>query len=116
VITPAPPGVHLADVAARVAYVGSPEHKSHPSFAGPPLLRSDASKCDPTLADQEELHAWLALAITSGQVGGPWEGGFPRYAWLRRGERCYEGRLVNRELGQYKGYPLRPEEWPEGVR
>jgi hypothetical protein len=25
----------------------------------------------------------------------------------------YEARLVNQELGQYKGYPLDPDEWPE---
>jgi hypothetical protein len=23
------------------------------------------------------------------------------------------GRAVNQELGQYKGYPLDPDEWPE---
>jgi hypothetical protein len=27
----------------------------------------------------------------------------------------YEGRLVNQELGQYKGYPLEASEEPEGI-
>ena len=27
----------------------------------------------------------------------------------------YEARLVNQGNGQYKGYPLNPEEWPENL-
>ena len=27
----------------------------------------------------------------------------------------FEGRLVNREKGQYKGYPLDRDEWPAGI-
>jgi hypothetical protein len=37
----------------------------------------------------------------------------PRYAWPRLDNVIYEARLVNQELGQYKGYPLDPDEWPE---
>jgi hypothetical protein len=102
-------------IALHSSYVGSSEHKSFPSFAGPPRLRADASKCDPALADRDELTGWLRAAIIAGAVGTPWEGDFPKYVWCRRGDRVYEGRLVNRELGQYKGYPLEPDEWPEGL-
>ena len=28
----------------------------------------------------------------------------------------YEAMLVNKEQGQYKGYPLSIDEWPEGLR
>jgi hypothetical protein len=87
-----PDGTSLSDLAQRVSYVGSGEHKSYPSFAGPPKLRADASKCDPKFADPAE---------------------FPRYAWHRLDNVIYEARLVNQELGQYKGYPLDPDEWPE---
>ena len=45
----------------------------------------------------------------------PWEGGFPRDVWYRDGDTVYEGRLVNREIGSYKGYPLDKLEWPDGV-
>ena len=37
------------------------------------------------------------------------------------GKRCeslqfvYEGRLVNWGNGEYKGYPLSDDEWPEGL-
>ena len=27
----------------------------------------------------------------------------------------FEGRLVNRETGDYKGYPLAQDEWPAGI-
>jgi len=110
-----PPGADLAQIAGRSSYVGSSEHKSHPSFAGPPKRRADATKCDPALADPAELTEWLREAIASGRVGAPWEGDFPRYVWHRRGEVCYEGRLVNQGLGQYKGYQLERGEWPEGL-
>ena len=110
-----PDGVELAEVASRADYVGSAEHKSYPSFAGSPALRSDASRCDPALADRDELTEWLRSSIRSGNVSEQWEGEWPRYVWHRQGEECYEARLVNQGRGQYKGYPLAPEEWPRGV-
>ena len=77
-----PPDVELDCLADQVTYVGSPEHKGIPSFAGPPRLRADASCC-------------------------------PR--WYKHGETVFEGRLVNRGTGSYKGFPLRKKEWPEGI-
>ncbi len=111
-----PPATDLGTLAARASYVGSSEHNSVPSFAGQPKLRADASKCDPNLADREILTEWLRDAITSGQVGELWEGDFPRYVWYRHDRVTYEARLVNQELGQYKGYPLEPGEEPKGLK
>ena len=34
------------ELAERVEYVGSPEHKDHPSPLGAPRLRSDATPCE----------------------------------------------------------------------
>lgn len=115
-LTSPPREVDLAQLAENVRYVGSSEHKSYPSFAGQPRLRADASKCDPSLADPEELTAWLQAAIAAGNVGEPWEGDYPRYVWHRQSQVVYEGRLVNQELGQYKGYPLEPDQYPEGLK
>lgn len=92
---PVPSRIDLEDVVARVTYVGSGEHKTFPSFAGPPHPRADASKCDPRLADQDELTGWLQQAIREGRTGGLWEGDFPRYVWHRVGQVPYEVRLVN---------------------
>jgi hypothetical protein len=111
-----PVGVDLVSLAARVSYVGSPEHKTFPSFAGPPRPRADATKCDPTMADRDVLTAWLRQAVADGHIGEPWEGDFPRYVWHLQDGVMYEGRLVNQELGQYKGWPLDPDQWPEGVQ
>lgn len=111
----APPDADLADIASRVSYVGSPEHKDFPSFAGRPRLRADASLCPREIRDQELVSEWLRSAIRRGAVGGPWEGGFPRYVWHREGDVVFEGRLVNRGSGSYKGYPLDEDEWPRGI-
>lgn len=113
-LSPAPAGTDLADVAGRATYIGSPEHKSYPSFAGLPRLRSDASKCDPLFKDPHLLTGWLRASIRSGTFGS-WEGSFPKYVWFVDKGICYEARLSNRENGDYHGYPLMLEERPEGL-
>jgi hypothetical protein len=65
--------------------------------------------------NRERIDEWLREAIRSGAVGAPWEGGFPRYVWYKYGATVLEGRLVNRETGEYKGYPLGRDEWPAGI-
>lgn len=111
-----PAGVNLKELARRANYVGSPEHKSSPSFAGQPKPRGDASLCDRSLNQaQPKVTRWLRRALGNGMVGAPWEGDFPRYVWHQEGEVVFEGRLTNREAGEYKGYPLQPDEWPEGM-
>ena len=107
---------NLDCLAKRVGYVGSPEHKDFPSFAGPPRLRSDASCCPREIKDREVVCEWLRSAIRRGAVGAPWEGDFPRYVWYKHGDIVFEGRLVNRGNGLYKGYPLDSEEWPDGIK
>lgn len=115
-IQPPPLGVSGAALATRVTYIGSSEHKTGPSFAGRPRPRADATKCDTALNDRlEEIQRWLQRAFELQCFGPPWEGDFPRYAWCKVGEIVYEARLVNRGLGQYKGWQLSPDEWPNGI-
>lgn len=107
----------LETVAQRAHYVGSPEHKKHPSFAGPPAPRATASLCNPCFADQQALLTdWLREAIRNGQVSSYWEGGFPRNVWIRKGGYVYEGRLVNKGNGAYKGWPLEAFETPPELK
>lgn len=112
-----PSGVDLNGLANRVVYVGSPEHKDIPSFAGQPRLRADASCCPREIVElgQKVVCGWLRSAIRRGATGAPWEGGFPRYVWYKEGDTVFEGRLVNREIGSYKGYPIDKDEWPRGI-
>ena len=109
-----PEAVDLSALASRATYVGSPEHKRAPSFAGHPRPRADATICDPDLK-LAQIQKWLQRAFELGCLGSLWEGDFPRYTWTKVGEVVYEARLVNSELGQYKGYQLNSDEWPDSI-
>lgn len=107
-----PEDVDLDVVAARVRYVGSPEHKDSITAAGMPRPRPDASICPRPANDVVLATRWLQSAVRSGSTGDRWEGGFPRYVWHRQGDTVFEARLINRGDGSYKGYPLSEHEWP----
>jgi len=64
---------------------------------------------------QPDVQEWLQKAFALQCFGGPWEGDFPRYAWCRVDNIVFEARLVNRGLGEYKGWPLTEDEWPERI-
>jgi hypothetical protein len=111
-----PQGTDLSGLAERARYVGSPEHKDTPSFAGQPKPRADATICDRSFIDKlPQLNRWLSSALTRGAVRAPWEGDFPRYVWFKEGNVVYEARLVNSGTGEYKGYALEHDEWPRGI-
>lgn len=99
----------------RVRYVGSVEHKDYRSFAGASRLRRGATPCPRWIRDPEIIRGWLREGIRRGAVAGPWEHGFPRYVWYKHGDTVFEGRLMNRGDGSYKGYPLHRDEWPRGI-
>lgn len=105
------PEFDLADLAEKVTYVVSPEHKDYLTSAGPGRLRSDASAC-PRGLDFDDVLQWLRDAVREGQLSAQVEGDFPRYAWRRVEGQIYEARLSNSVLGQYKGYPIQDEEAP----
>jgi len=108
--------VDLRALAAIARYVGSPEHKDIRGYAGEPKLRADASCCPRDLSLDETIpEQWLRDALLRGAVGAPWEGRFPRYVWYEHEGIIFEGRLVNKEQGSYKGYPLEDDEWPPGI-
>lgn len=108
-----PAGRNLEALADRARYIGSPEHKDTPTFAGQPHPRGDASICPREHNDLDLVTDWLRSVIRAGSVGSPWEEAFPRYVWHREEGTVFEARLVNRGDGSYKGYPLAQDEWPE---
>lgn len=111
----APKSVDVVAIANRIRYVGSPEHKNETTFAGSPRPRSDASICDRALNGRlADINTWLRDAVIAGQFSELWDqGAFPRYVWHREGGDVYEARLVNAGSGEYKGYKLNRDEWPE---
>jgi len=109
-----PEGVESPEeVAKKVSYVGSPEHKDHPSHVGGPALRSDATPCEPHLTkDLERNTAALRQAILKRCTSSVFEGGFPKYVWTWLDGDLYEARHINGPQGTYKGYKLKPTEVP----
>lgn len=93
-------------------YVGSSEHKDYESPAGPPALRSDAARCDPRYTEFAPITAALREAIRRRCTGAQFEGSFPRYVWGWLDGRLYQARLINREQGWYKAWPLEEAERP----
>jgi hypothetical protein len=97
-----------------VSYVGSGEHKARPvheSYDLEPALRSDASRCDPSIS-REEATAVLRESVARRNVSSDFEGSFPRYVWGWLNGRPHVARLINREKGEYKGWPIAEHELP----
>lgn len=106
----------LTTWSAAVTYVGSPEHKTYPSFAGQPRLRSDATPCPKHIHDAQMVTAWLREGILAGHVSAHSDRGqFPRYVWSKIDDQWFEARLVNSEQGTYKGYPVMESEIPRAL-
>ena len=98
-----------AEVAARAEYIGSAEHKGHPSH-----LRSDATACEPEMTRNVDANTEaLREGIRRRCVSAVFEGGFPKYVWAWVGSELYEARHINGPQGTYKGYRLEPVEWPD---
>ena len=91
--------------------VGSQEHKGHPSPAGPPALRSDATPCDPGI-EWNDIDTALREAIRRRCTSTVFEQGFPKYVWGWIDEDLYEARHLNGPAGTYKGYRLEKVEYP----
>jgi hypothetical protein len=103
----------LAELADKVRYTGSGEHKRYPNPLANPALRSDATDCDavdPTLSqDPGRMQKLLQEVIRRGQVDPRREGQFPRRGWGRLliadgSVQLFEVRLTNAAQGAYKGY------------
>ncbi len=105
------PDDSLMHLAEQVEYHGSGEHKSHPSPAGPPALRTDATPCDPAI-DWVDIGNALAEGVRRGCVSEATEQGFPKYVWAWLDGDLYEARHLNGFAGKYKGYRLEPPEYP----
>ncbi len=102
-------------IASKVKYVGSAEHKDHPSPAGPPRLRSDATPCAKEMTiDVARNTRALREGIRRRCISAcPFEGGFPKYVWTWIDGVLYEARHINGPQGTYKGYRIEDLERPD---
>lgn len=101
------------ELAERVEYVGSPEHKDHPSSLGPPHLRSDATPCEANMTrDANRNTQALREGIRRQCVSSIFEGGYPKYVWTWVNGVLYEARHINGPQGTYKGYRLEEVQVP----
>lgn len=102
------------ELAERVSYVGSGEHKARPvdpSYDFAPALRSDASRCDPAVTRDQAEEA-LRDAVRRRCVSSEFVGDFPRYVWGWLDGQPHVARLDNSEQGSYKAWPIGREELP----
>ena len=96
-----------------MTYVGSPEHKDHPSLGGLPRLRSDATPCEVEMTrDVGGNTAALREGVRRRCVSQVFEGGYPKYVWTWINGVLYEARHLNGPQGAYKGYRLEEVETP----
>jgi hypothetical protein len=105
-----------AEVAERVRYVGSQEHKDRPvdpsyEFQSQPQLRSDASRCDSGI-ERTTAEQALRQGIRRQCVSAVFVGDFPLYVWAWLGGRPYQARVTNATQGHYKGWPVEAWELP----
>ena len=110
-----PAGVPPPDsLAQRVRYVGSGEHKARPvdgSYNLVPALRSDASRCNPTIT-REQAEDGLRQAIRNRCVSADFIGEYPCYVWGWIEGQPHVARLTNQAKGEYKGWPVTLIELP----
>jgi hypothetical protein len=102
-----------ADLRVRVAYEGSPHHKSNPGdfrLTPPAAPRTDKTLCDEAgvfrRADAERL---LTQAIDRGLVSAnTTAGGLPKQLWVVDDQgQVFEAMYGGSASGCYHGYPIR---------
>lgn len=76
-------------------------------------MRSDASRCDPGYTNFDQITLVLREGIRRRCTSAVFDNGFPKYVWGWLDGQLYEARLVNRQQGTYKGYPLEEVETPK---
>lgn len=105
-----PDQAELDELAAKVAYNGSPYHKRNPGDFGltpPSSPRFEKTLCDPTEVTKKELATKLLReGISRGLISENTVNGFPKNVWSVHKGWVLESQLENETKGEYHGYPL----------
>lgn len=108
-----PPDKDYREIASDVRYRGSDYHKRHK-----PAGRDHRTTfCPPRLnGKQDMLSEWVAEAIRKGAISGNFRGDYPSEIWyMTEDGKVYKGRITNQGLGEYHGFPIPKEEWPQKI-
>ena len=111
-------------LAARAKYVGSPEHKVKRWWGGLPASRQrkggeigrpgkQTTTICPLVSDEDRKMAteWIQGAIRTGQYEFcQGDQDFPKKVWYRTDGQVWQGLVVNKAAGEYKGWPISEEE------
>lgn len=110
-----PPDRDYEEIASDVQYTGSDYHKPYKPTSRPKASRT--TPCPPKFKGKEDmLTGWVAAAIRKGAVSGNFQGDYPREIWYKAGDgRVYKGRITNHVQGEYHGFPIPEEEWPQKI-
>ena len=114
----------LATLAATATYVGSPEHKEQRWWGGVPRARQlpggqlgrpgkPTTTVCPLVSrdDRDRATMWVRDAIQSGQcLFQRSDQKFPKKIWYEADGQVWMGMRVTDQLGEYKGWPISPEE------
>ena len=100
------------EVADRARYLGSGEHKSYPSAAGPAALRFGNTPCDPKY--RWNKYGRPFAKVFAGNVSDETSNtGFRSYVWGWIGKTLYLGRHINGPAGAYKGFEVDLADYPD---
>jgi len=114
-------------LAARVKYVGSPEHKTKRWWGGLPESKQmkggkvgrpgkQTTTICPLVGDQDRQMAteWIQCAIKEGKFEF-YQGDqdFPKKVWYEADGQIWQGLIVNKAAGEYKGWPIVKEDQHE---
>jgi hypothetical protein len=98
------------EVAARVRYAGSPDHKRAPGDFGltpPASPRRGASLCDGVVDRKADAQRLLCEGAKNGLVSEQKRNGWPQNIWsVTDAGFPLEAQLENQEAGTYHGYPM----------
>jgi hypothetical protein len=112
-----PAQLDLQELAAKVRYVPSGEHKTYPSETGLWTIghKIDKAKCDRfDPAHWPRIEQVLQDPVRHGCIDSEFRGEFPARAWAYINDTLHEARLSNLVNGEYHGFPLDyPEQFPE---
>lgn len=101
---------HLAEIAGRVRYVGSPLHKRNPADFGlqpPASPRQGKTLCDGAVDRHVVAQHLLETAVRKGLVSLQVRNGWPQNVWaVTDSGVALEAQLDNEQLGTYHGYPM----------